>query len=153
MRTKKLALPALFGAVLFFVPDTAGAHGRLPRATRIFFAPDGSLLARTTFGLLISRDGSLWDLVCGKAVGFDVVEDPVYAADADGAFYATTANGLSISRDGACSWNTASAGAGSPFVDVTSDGHVALSSRYAPTDGAGFRYETNVWSAGASVGA
>lgn len=151
MRKETFAFSAVLAA-LFLVPDTAEAHGRLPEVTRISFGPDRMVVARASFGLLVSRDGgSQWDLVCGKSVGFDLIEDPIYAAGADGTLYATTAKGLSISTDGACTW--APAGSSSPFVDVTPDGRTALSSRFVASDGADLRYETRLWRSGAPFGA
>lgn len=85
----------------------AGADGRTPLTTRV--ATDGqTVIAGTTFGALISRDGGCsFRWVCDEALGSDGGFEPEYAAAADGTLFATTYKGLRVSRDGGCTWETA----------------------------------------------
>jgi len=107
------------GLACLLAPTIGRANGRAPASNGVFLHPtdDQTLLVRTTFGLLISRDaGCTFRWVCEKAIGYGGEFDPKYAIATDGTIFATTFTGLRVSRDGGCSWDTATAGlaAGDP---------------------------------------
>jgi hypothetical protein len=90
----------------------AHANGRPPVTNGVVFRPgdNQSLYVRSTFGLLVSRDGgSSFRWTCEQSVGYGGTYDPIYAVAADGTLFATTLGGLRVSRDGGCSFTTATA--------------------------------------------
>ncbi|MBS1124836.1 MAG: hypothetical protein H6Q90_7064 [Deltaproteobacteria bacterium] len=100
------------GLACVLAPSVALANGRAPATNGVFLHPsdDQTLLVRTTFGLLISRDaGCTFRWVCEKAIGYGGEFDPKYAVATDGTIFATTFTGLRVSRDGGCTWDTATA--------------------------------------------
>jgi hypothetical protein len=142
-----LASALTLGATLLAWPSSAHANGRFPESNAVFFAPNepDTVLLRTTFGLISSRDrGKTWDWVCERAVGLAGVEDPMYSVTPDGTMIASTFSGLSVSHDKACNWAYVGGALDSlVFVDLASrpstPGHVvALSSSYGGQDDAGF---------------
>lgn len=100
------ALAVAVGAL--FASGPASANGRFPASSGIVVHPtDPSfMLARVTFGLLVSRDaGQTWDWVCEQSVGFSGAEDPMYVVTANGSIAASTFSGVARSPAGACDWS------------------------------------------------
>jgi hypothetical protein len=125
-------------AIVAALAGGADANGRLPITNGIFFRPGDahSIFVRSTFGLLVSRDGGCaFRWICEQAIGYGGQFDPKYAAAADGTIFATTFTGLRISRDGGCTWQTATeerragdpgriAGIWVDAIELGPDGHV-----------------------------
>ncbi len=98
--------------ITFALAATATANGRAPVATGITCGPrDASAIyARTTFGLLVSRDdGCSFRWVCERALGYAGDFDPKLAVSTDGTLFAATYGGLRVSRDDGCTWTEATA--------------------------------------------
>lgn len=113
---------ALFCAAVTASSTSAGANGKFPAAGQFVVDPGDPthLVARTTFGMLSSRDsGANWDLVCEQAVGYQDYEPPV-ALDATGSLFVGLYEGVSISHDG-CYWQLAT-GVDLVVPDLTSNG-------------------------------
>lgn len=99
---------------MLLVPALALANGRPPLTNGVYLRPgdDQALYVRSTFGLLVSKDGGCtFRWVCEKAIGYGGEFDPKYAIATDGTIFATTFTGLRVSRDGGCTWVTATADA------------------------------------------
>lgn len=125
-------------AVIAALAGVAGANGRPPMTNGVFFGRGEAapILARTTFGLLISRDGGCsFRWVCEAAISAGGRFDPKYAVAEDGTIFASTVTGLRVSRDGGCTWTTATAErrAGDPgriagiwidALELSPEGHV-----------------------------
>lgn len=121
-RSWRASAAALGFLAVTFAASGARADGRFPTASQIAFDPhDGnSVVARTTFGLVVSRDaGTSWRWVCDAAIGKSGEEDPSYVVTAKGTIVAATNNGASVSRDGGCSWSFAPAPKENVFVAMT----------------------------------
>jgi hypothetical protein len=91
---------------VFTSSNTALANGRFPAAGQIVFDPEDArhIAARTTFGLLVSRDrGETFDYVCESALRLGVEEDPMLAFTASGPLVVATFGGVLTSYDG-CSY-------------------------------------------------
>ncbi|HEU0032496.1 MAG TPA: sialidase family protein [Kofleriaceae bacterium] len=117
------AVLALTTLVLAGVAPAAWGNGRPPQTNGVFFKPNdpATILVRTTFGLLISKDeGCSFRWVCEKSIGYGGEFDPKYAVASDGTLFATTFTGLRVSRDGGCTWVTATA-----ETPATDPGHIA----------------------------
>ncbi|HEY4015316.1 MAG TPA: hypothetical protein VGM06_18355 [Polyangiaceae bacterium] len=147
-------LVAAGAAIAASTPAVASANGRYPASNQIAFSPSdpGLVVLRTTFGLLLSRDGGgSWQWLCEDALGIlsSATEDPVLGVTS-GALVATPglANGLVVSSDTGCDWTpTTGALAGQLVKDlaVRADAPatvVALTSTYGahagPDAGAGY---------------
>jgi photosystem II stability/assembly factor-like uncharacterized protein len=106
-----------------FVPCSAHANGRYPKADQLQIAPDDTrfLAVRTTFGLLVSEDsGKSWDWVCERAVGYSGVQDPTLGMMAQGTIVASLAEGVARTADRGCNWAFSDAQLGdSPVIDLT----------------------------------
>jgi hypothetical protein len=104
-------------------PASSLANGRFPAAGQIALHPadPASMVVRTTFGLLISRDGgAAFDWVCEGAVGLTADQDPQVGIFADGALALSPYEGLSLSHDGGCSFAFAAAQAkGESMIDLS----------------------------------
>src|SRR4051812_12123002 len=85
-------------AVLALVaPSSARATGRFPASSAVVFDPHDSktVLVRTTFGLLKTRDGGdSWRWVCDHAIGTPAGEEPFYAITAQSTILAASSAGL-----------------------------------------------------------
>jgi photosystem II stability/assembly factor-like uncharacterized protein len=106
------------GGALAFGGPMARANGRYPAANQLTIAPSDpqSLLLRTTFGFLVSRDGGVsWDWICEQAVGYAGMQDPAIGVTATGNVLAGAFEGLSLSPDGVCSWGLVDR---NPVVDL-----------------------------------
>lgn len=101
-----------FFAIGAFVAATAAstassANGRFPYANQLVEQPGHPevILARTTFGLLVSRDrGASWNWICEQIIGFTNGSDPSLALFSDGSMAVAGFFGLAISHDKACSF-------------------------------------------------
>ena len=108
---------SLVGALALALAATASAppahaNGRPPVTNGVYFRPGDStsIFVRSTFGLLISRDGGCsFRWTCEQNIGYGGMYDPKYAIGPDGAIFASTFGGLRVSRDGGCSFTTATA--------------------------------------------
>ena len=124
------------------VPALALANGRPPLTNGVFLRPgdDQALFVRSTFGLLVSRDGGCtFRWVCEKAIGYGGEFDPKYAIATDGTIFATTFTGLRVSRDGGCTWSTATTAMGEMWIDAidispTGDVWIATAESAKPND-------------------
>ncbi len=101
----------------------ARANGRYPKADQLVLSPDqpGLMVARTTFGLLITNDaGAHWDWVCERAIGYSGVQDPTVGLMDSGTIIASLSEGIARSTDTGCNWSFAEADLnGSPVIDLT----------------------------------
>src|SRR5579864_8029422 len=100
------ALFAIALAAASLAAPPARANGRFPASNAVVVTPEDPdfLLARVTFGVLVSRDrGRTWGWVCEKAVGFVSTEDPTYLTRGDGSIAAGTFLGIRLSSYHACS--------------------------------------------------
>lgn len=139
----ELALAISFA--LAFGSRPASANGRFPAANAVFISPSDPqlVLARVTFGLLLSHDGGKsWAWLCERALGSTGTEDPEYAVLADGTLVAATVVGVRYSTDRGCRWSDGSGTRGSIVVDVASgrtapDRLFSLLSAYSGQDDAG----------------
>jgi MYXO-CTERM domain-containing protein len=132
------------------------ANGRYPEANALVFSPiDPDLvLLRTTFGVLLSRDGGAnWDWLCEGALGIPASsnEDPSLAVTAGGAMVAGLVEGLEVSADTGCDWHLADGTPRRSIKDLAirpnaPHGIVALASSFGADAGAtgGAGYLTQV---------
>jgi len=123
-RARHAALATLLiAAAITGQPDKAHANGRYPKADQLVLSADrpGFLVARTTFGLLISRDaGEHWDWVCERAIGYAGVQDPTLGLMENGVIIASLSEGITRSTDLGCNWGFAEADlSDSPVIDLT----------------------------------
>jgi hypothetical protein len=113
------------GALAVGVLAAAGvarAHGRFPATVSVTFREGdaSTLVAGTTFGLVISRDGGArWSWICEEAIGYGDSYDPSVAMTAAGTLLVTSFDGLRVSRDGGCSWESAADVGATWAADVT----------------------------------
>ncbi|MEZ4442657.1 MAG: hypothetical protein R3B72_26420 [Polyangiaceae bacterium] len=106
-RRRATAMLVVTGAMLVG-PRDAAANSKFPEAGQLAVAPDdpAHLVARTTFGLLDSRDGgNRWTWICEGAVGYTDFEPPLAVA-AGGATLLSLTEGIVRSPDG-CAWASA----------------------------------------------
>ncbi len=106
------------------VATPAAANGRFPGARQIAIGPTdpSSLLLRTTFGQMLSRDGGQsFHWVCEQVIGYGGTQDPAVAITADGSLINTAYEGTSVTHDGGCSWAFADGLASRYSVDVALD--------------------------------
>jgi MYXO-CTERM domain-containing protein len=122
----------------------ARANSRLPAANQLVAAPDdpASLLLRTTFGMLFTRDaGATWDWLCEDAIPVSGQQDPAVALLAGGVVLSGEIEGLAESPDHGCSWSFVSGTAKTLAVDVarSPDGATAIAAtnKYVGTSDAG----------------
>jgi hypothetical protein len=114
---------AATAAAIVLASPLARANGRFPSANQVTYAPNDTktLLLRTTFGLILSRDGGgTWDWICERGTvegGYGGPEDPTIGILSNGTFISGLFEGLVESSDG-CAWHPA-AGAvmGQAIVD------------------------------------
>jgi len=117
---RSLAWVAGLCVQLVSAPD-ATANGRLPAANQLLFSrSDASLVVlRTTFGILVSRDGGgTWAWLCEDVLGISSgsTEDPSLAIPANGNLVAGFSGGLSLSSDVGCNWRFAGGPLANQFV-------------------------------------
>jgi photosystem II stability/assembly factor-like uncharacterized protein len=123
--TPRLAVVIVLSALVSVLcrPRSAHANGRYPKADQLVIAPDDAqlLAARTTFGLLVSRDGGQsWDWICERAIGYSGVQDPTIGLMASGTIIASLSEGIARSPDQGCNWAFSEADLnGSPVIDLS----------------------------------
>jgi hypothetical protein len=151
MRTKA-AVSAMAVSVTLAAAPPALANGRFPASNAVVVTPEDPdfVLARVTFGLLVSRDrGRTWGWVCERAVGFVSTEDPTYLTRGDGSIAAGTFLGVRLSKDHACSWTRAAGVEKEVIVDLASTApgaFLALASVYDhQTDAGGLLFHTTLF--------
>lgn len=101
-----------FAAFTFFFvvvqTPTALGNGRFPSSNQIAFHPSDSqiIVARTTFGLLISRDGGTsFHWVCEQLLQTRMLEDPAIAVMNDGSTLVSLFIGQRRGTPDDCSWD------------------------------------------------
>jgi photosystem II stability/assembly factor-like uncharacterized protein len=141
------AIAAAVATVL--AAPSALANGRFPSANQLAIGPSApqTLVLRTTFGLILSRDGgATWDWICERGTiegGYGGPEDPAIGVTASGTIISGLFEGLVVSLDTGCSWHLApGAVMGQPIVDDVvrpDDPHsaLALTNVFAANDDAG----------------
>ena len=111
------------GLCLSCFSHEAGANGRFPKADQLVIAPDDGnfLVARTTFGFLVSQDaGQNWDWICERAIGYSGVQDPTIGLMPGGTIIASLSEGVARSTDRGCNWTLSEAAlSDSPVIDLT----------------------------------
>src|SRR5262249_50914660 len=142
----RVALGSALAALTFAFPCLA--NGRFPSANQLVVDPlkPNHIVARSTFGLLITQDTSRWDWVCEKAVGFGDYEDPSISLLKDGTLIAGTTKGLAEAPRDACAWGFASDIGPTQVADVSrerNDPSHALALTSVTMDGIVFT--TRVW--------
>jgi photosystem II stability/assembly factor-like uncharacterized protein len=96
-------------ASLLFAVDARG-NGAFPGAGQLFLVPGEPehVVARTTFGIIVSRDGGAsWRWVCESAMGYQNVEPPI-GVTADGSVLVALEDGLRAGAGDLCNWPEAS---------------------------------------------
>lgn len=111
-----LAAAALAGSV-----ERAEANGRSPATVSVHLRTGSStdLAIWTTWGFLISRDGSGFRWMCENALKVAGVFDPDIVFRGDGTILATSFEGLLINRDG-CQFEPS--GLGTKFITSVAEG-------------------------------
>lgn len=127
----------------------ADAHGALPAVDAIASRPGDAqtLLARTTFGLLYSKDGGAhWDWVCGEAAGYSDGWVPAVALTTGGTSLVGAFDGLGTSPQG-CAWSRTAALEKEYVFDVGVRGasSFALTSTFAGADGGTTLYRSGLF--------
>lgn len=103
------------------IPASARAHGTFPEVEQLALAPsDPSLLvAQTSFGLAVSRDGGAsWGWVCSQVFAALETEDPRVLVGTDGAIVVGVFAGLFRGERAGCAWSVP---AGAPDGEVVID--------------------------------
>jgi hypothetical protein len=122
MRRRPIAVAAALAS--FWVAADASANGQFPAADLlVVHATDPTfIVARTTFGLLATRDaGQSWGWICEGGAGYSNYEPPV-ALTGDGTLLGGYLTGLAVSRDDLCDFGMAGGVLESLFVtDVAID--------------------------------
>jgi hypothetical protein len=135
-------------------PEEAFANGRIPRSNQIVFAPNraDTLLLRTTFGVLFSRDrGAHWDWICETGMQYSGSQDPLYTILANGTIAATAIEGLILGEPAACNFRLAKGELmGRTFVDLSSAKNaptsmVALTGDFLGASDAGFQFRSDIF--------
>ncbi len=102
------AIAASIGAAaLLLIAAPARANGRFPYANQLVVAPGDAqtIVVRTTFGLLLSRDGGKsFSWICEQIIGFTNGSDPGVGVFLDGSVAVAGFFGLAVTHDGACSF-------------------------------------------------
>lgn len=110
-------------ATTAIAPIPAEANGSFPQAGQIIVDPSDPdhIIARTTFGLLTTRDaGKTWDWICEHGVGYQDYL-PAIGVTGDGSVLAGLLDGLRVASPGTCSF-TYGAGLEQHYaIDVTID--------------------------------
>ncbi len=106
-------------AALALAGAPALANGRFPAANQLVVSPadPNTLVARTTFGILISRDhGQNWDWLCEQAVGFLGNADPALGLTQGGSAVLGKFDALLVSSGDWCNWSTIGGGLADAYV-------------------------------------
>jgi hypothetical protein len=110
----------LASLVALFVSTSAYANGRFPAVDQLVAEPGNPehLVLRTTFGLLVSKDGGArWDFLCEDALGYKDT-DPALAVLAGGRILLGLVDGVSVSDAAGCTFRRAG-GIEQRVIDVT----------------------------------
>lgn len=124
--------------VMLSFPALARASGRGVEAKAIVFDPHDAktLYARTTFGLLATRDGGVsWRWICERAIGMSEADEPTFVVTPKGTIAGATRAGIAVSRDGGCSFSFAGGRDTHPlaYLSMRADGEIVGVS--APKEG------------------
>jgi hypothetical protein len=114
----RFAVLATVGMLL--ATSTALANGRFPAVDQLVAEPGKPehLVLRTTFGLLVSKDGgAAWDFLCEDALGY-ADTDPPLAVLAGGRILLGLDTGISVSDAAGCTFGRAG-GIDGRVIDVT----------------------------------
>lgn len=111
-RGRRRDLVLAIGSLSFLATRPAAANGRFPASNQILLSPADSsvIVARTTYGILVSRDGGgSWRLLCEDALGLpqDAFQDPELGVTGNGSLVAglySPAFGLDVSANLGCDW-------------------------------------------------
>lgn len=141
-------------AALLLAP-LAQANGRLPMAGQIVLDPrdPAGVLLRTTFGILLSRDGGdTWTYVCESAMHYSGAQDPPYAFTGDGQIALVSSLGY-VRGDGLQFAPTVPLrGARDLAIDVGADRAWVLSSQFAQElDGGAYAFASSLIRADATA--
>ncbi|MFO0606034.1 MAG: hypothetical protein U0324_22805 [Polyangiales bacterium] len=105
-------------------PRAALGNGRFPAAGYVVVGPGPSsdvVALRTTFGVLVSRDGARsWSWTCEESVDAVGMFDPSVAVGRGGFAVLALPSGLAASADG-CDWRRPEGTPRRPIVDVSQD--------------------------------
>jgi hypothetical protein len=113
------SLVAVFACALLVAASPARANGRFPQSNQIVFHPRDTrvISARTTFGLLVTRDGgATWSWVCEEALAFRPTEDPPILRMGDGSTLVSLFAGLHRGTPDDCSFTEPDATLGAAVV-------------------------------------
>lgn len=108
MPVRAIAFFLLIAAFAGYTTRSAYANGRFPLAQQLIVAPRSAtppgapplLVLRSTFGLLVSRDGGrTFRWVCEQTFGYSGTWDPPLAFGKDGTLYVGLESGLAYTRD------------------------------------------------------
>lgn len=114
---------ALGLALVLGFAGEAQANGRFPAAGYFVAGPGATndvLALRTTFGLLLSRDGGRqWDWVCEEGFYAPGAADPSISIGADGTVVVATFTGLASSNGAYCHWTRPAGAPTRGFADIT----------------------------------
>jgi len=120
------ARAAMWGGALAIglaVAGEAQANGRFPAANYFVAGPGARndvLALRTTFGLVLSRDGGRqWGWVCEESYEAVGANDPSLSIGQDGALVIATFAGLSVSDGAYCRWSRPAGAPMRGYADVT----------------------------------
>ncbi|MFK7987938.1 MAG: hypothetical protein AB8I08_18105 [Sandaracinaceae bacterium] len=104
--TSARAVVLMVLAAMVVLPATASAHGRPASMGRIVEDPlsPGRRVARATWGLARSDDGTNWRWGCAASYGVDARNEDPAIAYARGAIVLGTFEGLLRSTDEGCTW-------------------------------------------------
>lgn len=105
MRTSLLAV---LSVLLLVPPARVCANGRFPASNQISFHPldNNALVARTTFGLLVTRDGGAhFNWVCEQLLLTRMLEDPAILMMGDGSTLVSQFAGQRRGASDDCSWD------------------------------------------------
>ena len=109
-------------AVVLLLPTVGRASGRGMVVKALILDPHDArtVYARTTFGLLATRDGGAsWRWICERAVGTSETDDPTYVVTPKGTIVGATLAGIVVSRDGGCSFSFAGGRDAHPLTHLT----------------------------------
>lgn len=113
-------LAGLTALIALALAPGALANGRFPAVDQLVAEPKNPdhLVLRTTFGLLVSKDGGgAWDFLCEEALGYKDT-DPALAVLEGGRILLGLPDGVSVSDDEGCTFARAG-GIDGRVIDVT----------------------------------
>lgn len=120
--TSLLLYPVAALALAWSAP--ARANGRFPDAQTMVHAPSdpSALWVRTTFGVLVSRDGGAhWRWMCERSLGFEGTWDPPLAVTGEGRLLVGNESGLVAVDPAGCTTAPVASGPRWVVSDLTTD--------------------------------